>query len=143
MSIAKTKTRYGSRGWRLQPQLSIANTNVHLLNKCKEILGIGHVYNQGRIEENWKELKSLHIYKMEDMLSLLKQLEPYLITKREQAKLLIEFVEIQLSIPVTAIFNERGKFQGTKGKEYSQRQLEIHDLIKKLNKKGRVHENVG
>lgn len=81
------KYRYGYR-------VSISNTNLLIINKCKEILemlGIKYCsYIQDRRKENFirKKTHLIHITNKKGILSLLDFTTPYIIGKRKQARFL-------------------------------------------------------
>jgi hypothetical protein len=106
------------------PSVKIANTNEKLIHRCKEILDMcGVVYSVTYFDRNERvNAKPSWTIVMESrprVVAVLQLLEPYLISKNEQAKLVLDWCS-------------KGKRQPTETKEL------FIDNIRKLNQRGRV-----
>jgi len=118
LSIHKTPTGYS-------PVIQIVNTNKELIEFIRKYLGgasFCEIKHKHRKRE--KNCYYLKIRKTKKVLELCKLFLPYLIVKREQAKILIEFC--------------RAKLRGDLNK-----QKELYYRIKKLNAKGVENGNNG
>jgi hypothetical protein len=102
--------------------VSLANTNRNLLTKLMEISGFGHIRSKSwQYNERCKPCFYWTIRNIQECLAFLRQIQPHLPSKQEQADLLIEYCEERLK-------NWR--------LPYSTRDFEIHERIKSLNKRG-------
>ncbi len=82
------------KDWRvLRPLFHVTNTNRDILEKLREWTGFGTVRGGRRYEEKWKPVYRWHIERMDELYSLLKILEPYLVVKKMAAKKAIELLE--------------------------------------------------
>jgi len=103
-----------------EPKLEITNTDKNVLEWIAEKIPESSLYYQEEDRnEIWKTRHYLRINKRKDLLSILKNVEPYLIVKSEQAKLMIEFLE-----------NRKPH------KSYTEREIEIAENVRTLNRKG-------
>jgi len=76
------------------PRISIANTCKELMQRTKNILGSeGTIQCVRPSKYGWKPCYIIHIFSIPRIHSILKQLEPLLIAKKEQAKVMIRFCE--------------------------------------------------
>jgi len=94
----------------LHPSVEISNTKKQLSIYCQKQKG------------KWNAAYRLHISAVNDVYELLKQITPFLIIKKKQAILLMQFCEIRLSSRL--------------GDGFSQRELDIYKKLRKLNKRG-------
>jgi nitrogen regulatory protein PII len=132
LTIAKNifhyESEYRKRGYTTyRPMLAIANTSQELLEVARDMIGAGKVYPPAG-----KKRKASHkgtyryiLYTYEYLLPLLIEIKDYLIVKKRQCELLIEFIESRLQ-------------KGNKGVGvgYSEREIEIYEEVKRLNRKG-------
>lgn len=75
--------------------LAIKNTNKKLLEKCQKVIGgniIGPYFHKTKLKRN-KGYYHLNLYKMSDLLSVLKKVAPFMIAKKEKAKAMIKYLE--------------------------------------------------
>jgi len=98
--------------------LQITNTNMEALAFCQKVIG-GNINRTGCTT---KPCWALRIANGESILRALKILYPYLIVKREIAKLMIEFCESR---------------DANYAKPFVTREMEIVTEMKKLNEKGK------
>lgn len=109
-----------SDGFALHPILTVSNTDRQLLEFCKKILKLpnmitSHKKGQGR-KDSWR----IDITKKETVLEILIVLRPYLIVKRKQADLIMDYCFRRLHTQ----------------RKYDERDLEIFSSIRKLNRRG-------
>lgn len=84
-------------GSRRRPTVAIYNTQVELLNKAKELFGGGCVTTMGRTPQK-RQRYAFKTYRREDVLRCLNGILPYLIVKRRQAELALEYYRIDVII---------------------------------------------
>ena len=87
ISIAGSITKKGHQHWALQ--LYFWNCNIDVLEKIRNWAGIGSIRERNR-SNKWNISRSLKFQGL-SAVNLLKQVKPYLIVKKEQAKIAIEF----------------------------------------------------
>lgn len=100
--------------------VGVTNTNNALVKKCQEITKIGRIHKatQGHLKPAYTWV----VCTFSGTYSLLKQIEPYLVRKRRQAQLGLEFMRI------------RSKQIRTKnGWTVTKEQLEIYREMRRLN----------
>jgi len=119
ISVNTHKDIRTKRGFTLHPRIVLASTNKILLNQIQEI-------TKGKITLNTKTHGCKNVYvliiqDLESILSYIKHIKKYLIIKSEQAKLIHEYCILRLK---------------NKNKGYSDRELEIAKIFKKINKRG-------
>jgi len=108
------------QGFSLHPRFFITNTDMVLLNKAQSIIGAGKIFKKEKIQKiNHKQGFKLCIDDKNELKTLLLKLEPYLISKRKQCQLLLEYINTHI--------RKNG---------YSKRDTEIFQEIKTLNKRG-------
>jgi len=108
------------------PYISIANTNRQLLEYAQTILG-GRIYKDSSRGEKWKPKYVLHIGGQKRLIGLLSAIAEHFIVKKQHALLLLEFCESRL--PKQRLASNL--------KRYNQREIEIVDIIRKLNQRKR------
>lgn len=106
-------------GFTLGYEVSIKNTNMRTLYAIN-----GKV--KGRLVEksngeNSKKVYSLILNNLKGINCFLVEMVPYLLIKRHQAELMIDFCQSRLN---------------RKGTKYTQQEIKIADKIRKLNKRG-------
>jgi len=73
--------------------LNVANTNVLMLNQLKEFWG-GKIYpDRHRLKYGWKECWVWQLNKGKEISRFLKNILPYLVVKKEQAEMMLEFIK--------------------------------------------------
>ena len=123
LSKAKSRNPY-------YPLITVANTKRELLEKFSALVGYGNfVYCQSKCENKgkWKNLYKWSITKFSLIKQFCEETIPFLTTKREQAELLLEFVNSRLFI--------KGKGK-SREKSWTERDKEIYLRMKVLNKRG-------
>ena len=112
----------------LQSYFTISNNVIAFLEKIKETLGCGYVYShrKERKSTNQNTQYKFCIFKQSDQRELLEQMLPFLIIKKKQAILILEYLKIRKETP-------RGNCNGSKR---SSREFEIYGEVKELNRRG-------
>ncbi len=123
-SIFITKWRQRS-DIRYYPRIVIVNTNRLLIDNLNKILGplVSEISTHKRKNSKHKVCYQIRIGKLENILSLLKQILPFLCAKKQQAILTIEYLK-----------NYNRKYGSAM--EYDNRALEIFEQVTLLNKRG-------
>jgi DNA-binding CsgD family transcriptional regulator len=122
ISIVKT-TRNDRKEPHWKPLVAITNTNREALEFIAKEVGAFRFHNKrGTIGKNSKRpVYRIIIVRHKDVLVLLEMLLPYLMIKRRQAELVIDFCKSRLSKPNHAPYDDKEK--------------EIIDEVKRLNKR--------
>ena len=123
ITVYYIKNPNSPQGFRLRPQIQIGNTNKLIIYWLKETTGVGVLSIHKQSKAKWKTCYSWYLYVISDIKALLEEILPYLKVKKHQAELLLEFCKLRLK-------NIR--------KWYSDREIQIYQELKKLNKKGRT-----
>jgi hypothetical protein len=136
IGLYKHKGDYG-RGWNFEPMIRISNTNKEALKRIQE--EFGGYYREKKFKDmntNWKTPCEWNFTtKLTSIKPFLESLYPFLIIKKKQAGLMIEFCDIR--IPMKRKRTENGKFFATGYQyEYTPRMDEIYEELKLLNKRG-------
>ena len=124
-SIMLTKNRTG-----YTPIVEFINTNLELINKFYVLMGDtpSHIYrkryNDGIRSDSYR-CRCNHLTVVKDLLESIKD---YLPSKREQADLLLEFINLRLNCKDS---------WGSRGLSYTTKERDIHIKIKELNKIGK------
>jgi len=106
----------------ITPKLEIGNTERALLEYCKDTIG-GYITKSYQRTPNRKPVWLLLILKRELLFKVCRILRPYLMGKKAQiVELMIEFLESRLNSNL-----HHG---------YSEREIEICNLVKVLNRRG-------
>ena len=122
--VKKDKADPMKGGSPLTPIISIANTKKELMTWLSTNIA-GCTLKQGYDSRNRKDVFTFQIARLLDVKALLEQVLPYLIVKRRQAELLLEFCNLRLK---------------DKWMTYNPRLFEIAKEIRHLNKKGKMAE---
>jgi len=108
----------------LSPTIAIYNTKREIMTWISETYGFRiKVYSRDR-RPQYRDEYHCRISGLENQFKFLRSILPYLKLKRKQAELLIEFIELRLSVD----------YRHT---PYQERCFEIYEELKKLNRKGR------
>lgn len=116
-----------------QCKVRVANSNQNLINWVMQILGKldikAHITHSKRCEDNpkWKRVYDVAVLNQTKCHTLLKAISPYLIGKKAQASLLLEWIESR--------WNQK-RPEGFRYIPYSKRELEIVQQLKNLNQRG-------
>jgi hypothetical protein len=115
------------RGQNFQVWVGVANTDYNLVKKCLEITKIGRIHKATK-HHPWKPAYFWTVYTFTGSYSVLKQIEPYLVRKKKQAQLALEFLELRKTMirrngrlivtkDVLEIYEEMRKMNGGKGRK--------------------------
>jgi len=129
ISLVKRKRTDLVNGFNLLPQIGLSNTNKEFIETFinKTFPNIVRLKVLKRFEKSGGKHKDkyyVQIFRMPLVYSLLKEIRPYLIIKRQQADLVMEFIELE-----DMRLRNRVKY----GQSYLSRQLEIFEEVRKLN----------
>jgi DNA-binding CsgD family transcriptional regulator len=111
VTINETKVRMGKKRERylsLRPLIKIANTDREVLEwVARQVGGFRFATRNGRESKHGKRLVyDIVLKKQKDILVFLEMLLPYLIIKRRQAELVVEFCRSRLAKPNHAPYDE-------------------------------------
>lgn len=120
ITMQKQKTKLCQRGYIIRLLTRIDNTNKNAIDYIAQATHIGKVYTFKK--NNRKPLYCWHLGRLADIKAFLEQLLPYLIIKREQTQLALEYCKRRLNKGYHATYDER--------------ELELLDEIPLLNCKG-------
>jgi len=123
----------------LSPHIQIVNTQWELLEIPRRLLNNwGTIYDhcaEGNRQQSW----TYKIFKSVEVEEVLRVLEPHLITKKKQAQLILELIELSKSNVRHPIKDEKGRVVGTRMEDpHKDRRYSIHDEIRKLNTRGKL-----
>jgi len=112
----------------LSPRIVLGNNEVQLINFCQRILG-GGIYKSTRDMKRKGHRGRFPVYYLtisgqRRVLEVLQKIYPYLISKKREAEILMEFCKSRLD-------------NGGRGCPYTSREWEIYELLIKL------HNSVG
>jgi len=86
--------RPSKRGFCWVPKVSVVNTSQELLIHFKEVTGFGAVFSYNYGERENQKMRYYLVLRNNEALILLPQIKEFLVTKKGQAELLIEALEI-------------------------------------------------
>lgn len=115
---------------RYHPFLIIANNNISVLSYVRDIIGDGRIYKLKRSVRNQKPGFQYKLTKMNTLEVLLPAIEPYLVVKQQQAKLLVKYLNIRGSKRITTGAGSRGITS------FDREEQQVHRELLLLNKKG-------
>jgi len=108
--------RWSKQTGHFRPIIAIASTSKELIDYWLRLVRIGSVTSQiynSRRNKHWKDAYYWRMTAAGEVLSLLKQVVPYLIAKHRQAQLVILALERRISLEVACaemhILNAKGK----------------------------------
>ncbi len=136
-SITRSKAgRYGNYV-QLRAQVMMTNTDLRLIYAAKKyVQSLGcrfHIRPVPIKKKNRKPQYEIKITKMVDRIIFAKSLIPFLIGKKSQAELLVEFLESRLS-KISLKRDFRGRYKGREGFSFQEKQ--IYEAVKSMNKRG-------
>lgn len=105
--------------------LSVANTNMDLLDALARMVGVGGLTWTDRFNEKWKAKGQL-IINHEAADFVIRQCYPFLVGKREQAETAMEFMRL--------------KREWSKSNDNHVQQAELYEKSKLLNGRGSAHQ---
>ncbi len=112
--------------------VEINNTNKPLVEEFKSKCRVNNKIAKTKRDGNRKDVYQLVISNKSFVFAFLKEIMPYLISKKQQAKLIMEFIEIH-SIHLV---NHKKIYYTRKLFKLTERQKEIVNKIRQLNKRG-------
>lgn len=128
-NVGLTNSKGSSFSNHYAPVIKITNTKKEFVEKASEIMKINLSYIMRSYKDGWKELYATVTGKQSKVKAVLIEVLPFLIIKREQAKLVLEWIQIREN-------SYLGK--GIRGGSRSERETEIYNELKELNKRGRL-----
>lgn len=112
--------------------LNFTNTNGEWLEAWRQRLEKGNLFTLEQPKErNWKARYNWIVADKASVVYILKKIQPYLICKREQAQVAIDFIQNKVVLP----FGERNHVRPSE-LELTRRE-ELYNRMRQLNKKGR------
>lgn len=105
---------------RYQLTISVINTSKLLIDFLFQNFG-GHI-EQGKPKENHQQFWGWYLFSLNDSIDFLEQINPYLLIKRKQAELALEFAKQRENI------NKLGNYK----RYYIEEQIRIYEEIKRL-----------
>lgn len=109
-------------------KVSISNSSKQLIDYLKNLFPLFNIFTQkDKRNKNWKRRYELYSSSLKNIKIFLESILPFLIVKKEQARLLLEYIEIR-----NKVFS-RGSHQSI----HPQRENEIYFQLKEINQKGR------
>lgn len=103
----------------LRPTVQIAMTDKETVGYVGRTAGSGSKSYKYTKSDNWKEQEKFAIQAQNDIIDFLEQIRPYLITKKDQAELMLEYCRNR-----------------DPHKPYSEREYEIKEKLSELNSRG-------
>jgi hypothetical protein len=123
IGIIRARRRENKSGYRLQPYLSVANTDKPALEAIQAMCGNGRLVQQTNpVNANHKDGYSLR-FSPNQIRHLLPQLQPYLLIKAKQAGYVLEFLSV----------NRGGRHLKP---EEQQKTDELRESVRALNARG-------
>ena len=128
------KRKDGTRKRNYWTFLQIVNTNEILVLKVIEImkkLNANPYVWEKQATDKWKKAYQLSLQRMSKVKRVLEKIFPYLIAKRRQAEITLNFINSRLS-----------KFQKGRGKcnPYTEEEMEWINEIRRLNHRGNLRD---
>lgn len=100
ISIAKEHDyRKGDDYIHYRPALQISNTDEHTMRYIHSWLAVGGMTKHKRRKRQHRQIYHYMLRNHRELLQVLLQIRPYLVTKAEQADLVIEFIRNRLTAP--------------------------------------------
>ena len=121
IGIYKHKDNRTEKGYTLHSVVIISNTNKSLLEEINRITN-GELRKRQKLRGN-KQIYVIHLQDIQGILNLMKLINPYLLIKKEQSKLMIEFCKSRIK---------------NKNRKYTDREYEIAEIFTIINKRGEV-----
>lgn len=137
-SITVWKTERSKGVPKIIPCITLTNTNEDMILYAERLLhSVGVKYFKHSYDrKNAKRIHQLTCRNLESVKKFLESVTPYLVAKKKQAQMTLQFVSGRLD---TLLYKPRG---WNTHAPYSQEELAISDEIMALNKKGAVKEKV-
>jgi hypothetical protein len=90
ISIRKSKTKWNPI---YTPYVKLGNSNINWLDAWAWRIGRGRLSSNGPVPEGCKPMFKVEIARRADVVYILKHILPFLVIKRQQAELALEFLE--------------------------------------------------
>jgi len=119
------------KGQRWDVYLKISNTNKELLENLRKMLGSGRVkvHDRKAFRPNRKPEYALTYMRHSDLQNLLEQTMAFLIVKKRNAELMLEYLKLRKIV----------RKEGHKNGFHFKREYEIFEEFKGLNKRGKTN----
>jgi len=105
----------------IDPRIVFYNTHRPMLERLREILGVGSIKKTIPKNPNHSVSYTLTVVGSK-LYTILKTLEPYLVRKRRQARIVLEFYELRSRKPYNSLYGEE--------------EWKLVEEMRKLNRKG-------
>ena len=105
----------------IYPRICIVNTNLEFLEKAESVFG-GSIIARRHNNPNWKQCYTWQVGGLYIILPLLKKIIPYLIIKKNRAKLMLKFCKSREKI--------RGVTKNRKNISYTKKEWKIYQELK-------------
>lgn len=90
ISIRKNRTKWNPI---YTPYIKLGNSDINWLDAWAWRIGRGNLMSNGTVPEGCKPMFKVEILRRADVVYILKHILPYLVCKRQQAELALEFLE--------------------------------------------------
>ncbi len=124
LGVAKEKNPAYTLGFSMRCRLQVVNTNRQLLERIRSIIGEGRLWQSRPATDRWS---ALYCYAADGpaLRRVLPQIAPLLVSKRNQAELLLQL--LQFTNHVAVKYRSRDEVR---------QMLRLHAEIRRLNSKG-------
>jgi hypothetical protein len=137
-SIGISRLMSHRKNMTLTPRISIGNTNIKIIDYVRDILiRIPTTFfvekRQTKIGKNWKNANVIQISHIQGAKDVLDIITPFLVGKKQQAEILLSFVNSRLDL-----YRKIGRTPGSggRGTPYTEKEKYLCEQIRILNKKG-------
>ena len=124
ITLSKKKDPTMKLGYGLRPHIMVTNTNKSLIKYLRDTTDLGIIYEGKLTNPKHKPNFRWQLWSLQAQ-SLLKEVLPYLLIKRKQAELLLEYID--------RCSGKKGGFLSASMLKY---QAKTCDKMRKLNKRG-------
>gem|GEM_PF-6795975 len=108
-----------------RPRLEIANTDLGLLEAFQLVIGFGRIDAKKSSSEKWKPAWLWRVEGIRQVEAVLREILPYLPSKVERAKLVLEFCE-----------RRKSGIHRPRGNRYQERDFQIIEELHRLHREG-------
>lgn len=122
ITIVKCKEKRTKQGFRFFPLVVITNSSKDLIENVRDIIGFGRIYFR-KESSRWRKLYQLKIQDMKNIIGFLEGILPFLILKKEQAEILINFCRSRINL-----YRGRGRKA-----PYTEEEFSWYEQVRKLN----------
>lgn len=127
-------------GLNIDPCLHISNTDEEIVLKSRDIvrkLGVNPYIRASKLKNRKKDQYKIQVKHMSKMKKILEATYPYLTgNKKKRAKLILEFIDLRKSATWVWKRPNNKSGQGGASKPYSEREWQIYDECKSLQRVG-------